>query len=66
MTYADLVTKLQALEQITGVELSDICVDAENAGSNPTDYMLYDCAFCAALDRADEAGLDLYALLKTV
>jgi hypothetical protein len=31
MTYSELIQKLQAVEKQTGLDLSDVCVDAENA-----------------------------------
>ena len=64
MSYAELIAKLEAIEKKTGLYLSDVCVDAENAGVNPSDYMLYDCALCAAEGRASEAGFDLHQLYE--
>lgn len=64
MTYQELARKLQAIEKSTGVYLHDPCVDAENVPTNSSDAVLFDAALCAAADRAHEAGLDIYELLK--
>jgi hypothetical protein len=66
MTYAELTAKLIAIEKVTGLYLHDPCVDAENAGANPSDWMLMDCALCMAEQRAHEKGFDLHDLLKSI
>jgi hypothetical protein len=64
MTYLELSEKLISIEKSMGIYLFDPCVDAENVGTNPSDFDLYDSAFCAAADRANELGLDIYKLLE--
>ena len=66
MTYAELTAKLQRIEKVTGLYLSDTCVDAENVGANPSDSKLYDAALCAAESRAHDAGYNLHDLLKSI
>lgn len=63
MTYAELIAKLVQIEKQTGVYLSDPCVDLENAGKDATDSQLFSVAASAAGQRAEEAGLDLNALV---
>ena len=64
MTYSELSEKLTSIEKSMGIYLFDPCVDAENVGPNPSDFDLYDSALCAATDRANELGLDIYKLLE--
>jgi hypothetical protein len=66
MTYQELTAKLVEIEKATGVYLSDTCVDAENAGRNATDAQLFHAAADAAGIRAEEAGLDINALVGKV
>lgn len=63
MTYAELTEKLKAVEKVTGLYLSDECVDIQNAGPNATDDALYRVALDAAACRAEEAGRDINELL---
>lgn len=63
MTYAELIAKLQAAEQATGLYLSDECVDADNAGPNASDADLCQHAIAAAAFRAEEAGQDINKLV---
>jgi len=66
MKYAELTEKLVKIEKLTGLYLSDTCVDAQNAGANASDYELYDVALCAAESRAEDAGHNLHVLLKAI
>ena len=66
--YRTLQGKLQTIEQAQGFRcyLTDECVDAENVGMSDKCEGYWE-AMCATLvptaySRADEQGLDLYAL----
>ena len=63
MKYSELILKLQAVEQATGLYLSDTCVDVENAGLHATDEELFSVAAGAAGMRAEDAGFNINDLL---
>lgn len=65
MTYKELIAKLVAVEQASGLYLSDTAVDRENASNPDCDSSLYSAAASAAGQRAEEAGYDINALLGT-
>lgn len=62
--YEELLEKLSQIEKNTGIYLRDECIDAENAGENPSDWKLYDTALCAAEGRMSERGLNIHDFLK--
>lgn len=61
--YEALIEKLRGIEKETDSYLSDTCVDAENVyfpESHPDYYsFLISAAMSAAIDRADDEGVDL-------
>jgi hypothetical protein len=68
--YRALQTELLAIEARTGLYLADEGVDMENAGAAYDApgfwHGMYAAATCAAGQRAEEAGLDINALLGRV
>jgi hypothetical protein len=63
MTYSELIQKLQVIEKQTGLDLSDMCVDAENAVDPTSDKSLCLAACSRAGQVAEEAGLDINKLI---
>ena len=63
MTYTELIKKLQEIEKQTGLDLSDMCVDAENAVDPTSDKSLYLAACERAGQCAEEAGYDINKLI---
>lgn len=63
MTYSELIQKLQVIEKQTGLDLSDMCADAENAVDPTSDKSLYLAACSRAGQVAEEAGLDINELI---
>ena len=63
MTYAELTTKLVAIEKATGLYLSDTSVDRENATNPDCEKSLFAAAVSAAGQRAEDAGYDINALV---
>ena len=63
MKYSDLISNLQSVEQQTGLYLSDMAVDIENAGLHATDEELFSVAAGAAGMRAEDAGFNINDLL---
>jgi hypothetical protein len=63
MTYSELIQKLQVIEKQTGLDLSDMCVDAENAVDPTSDKSLYLAACSRAGQVAEEAGHDINELI---
>ncbi len=63
MTYSELIEKLQMIEKQTGLDLSDMCVDAENASDPTSDKCLYLAACSRAGQVAEEAGFDINKLI---
>lgn len=63
MDYPELVAKLQKVEKDTGLYLSDMAVDAQNAGPGSDAVALFEHAASAAGERAAEAGYDINELL---
>lgn len=69
MTYSELVAKLEKIEREHGVYLFDQSVDAENIGkptSEITESEWFEAAASAAGMRAENAGLDINALVGKV
>lgn len=62
MTYLKLIEDLQKVERETGLYLSDMSVDAQNATSN-SDADLFEAAASAAGERASDAGYDINELI---
>jgi hypothetical protein len=63
MNYSELIQKLQVIEKQTGLDLSDMCVDAQNAIDPTSDKSLYLAACMRAGQSAEEAGLDINELI---
>jgi hypothetical protein len=60
MTYSELIQKLQVIEKQTGLDLSDMCVDAENAVDPTSDKSACESGGVTMLvNNAEEAGLDI-------
>ena len=66
MTYTELIAKLVAIENATGLYLSDTCVDAENATNPNCEKSLFAVAVDAAGQRAEDAGYDINVLIGEV
>lgn len=63
MTYAELIAKLQAAEEATGLYLSDQLIDLQNAANPKDEASLFRAAATAAGFRAEEAGYDINDLI---
>ena len=63
MTYTELIAKLVSAENATGLYLSDMCVDAENATDRNCEKSLFAAAVNAAGMRAEDAGYDINVLV---